>query len=84
MMLGWPVFGIAVFLANIPLTWNQIAFLKVERYSPGYKPPVSARNYAHINLMVYEAIVGMAATEIPEFLVIIQTEHKRTGIWCGI
>ena len=41
---------------NIPLTWNQM-FLKVERYSPGYKPPVSARNYAHINLMAYEAIV---------------------------
>lgn len=41
---------------NIPLTWNQL-FLEVERYSPGYKPPVSARNYAHINLMAYEAIV---------------------------
>lgn len=41
---------------NIPLTWNQL-FLEVERYSPGYKPAVSARNYAYINLMAYEAIV---------------------------
>ncbi|MGH1433554.1 MAG: vanadium-dependent haloperoxidase [Lewinella sp.] len=44
------------FSYKIPLTWNQL-FLEVERYSPGYKPPVSARNFAHINLIAYEAIV---------------------------
>jgi hypothetical protein len=41
---------------QIPLTWNQL-FLEVERYSPGYRPPVSARSHAMINWMAYEAIV---------------------------
>ena len=41
---------------NIPLTWNQL-FLEVERYSPGYRPPVSARSHALINFMAYESIV---------------------------
>ncbi|MCB0662892.1 MAG: vanadium-dependent haloperoxidase [Saprospiraceae bacterium] len=41
---------------KIPLTWNQM-FLEMERYSPGYRPPVSARSYAYINLMAYESIV---------------------------
>jgi membrane-associated phospholipid phosphatase len=41
---------------NIPLTWNQL-FLEVERYTPGYRPPVSARNFGYINLIAYEAIV---------------------------
>lgn len=41
---------------NIPLTWNQL-FLTVERYSPGYRPPVSARNFGYINLIAYESIV---------------------------
>jgi hypothetical protein len=44
------------FSRRIPLTWNQL-FLEVERYCPGYKPPVSARNYAYINFIAYESIV---------------------------
>ncbi|TXF90749.1 vanadium-dependent haloperoxidase [Neolewinella aurantiaca] len=31
--------------------------MEVERYSPGYRPPVSARSMGLINLMAYEAIV---------------------------
>lgn len=46
----------AKFSHKIPLTWNQL-YLEVERYCPGYKPPVSARNIAYINLIAYEAIV---------------------------
>ncbi|GAA5222169.1 vanadium-dependent haloperoxidase [Membranihabitans marinus] len=41
---------------KIPMLWNQM-YLEIERYCPGYKPPVSARNNAYINLIVYEAIV---------------------------
>ncbi len=41
---------------SVPLTWNQL-FLDLERYSPGYRPPVSARNHAYINLIAYEAVV---------------------------
>lgn len=41
---------------KIPLIWNQL-YLELERYSPGYRPPVSARNIGYINLIAYEAIV---------------------------
>ena len=46
----------AQFSYRIPLIWNQL-YLEVERYCPGYKPPVSARNNAYINFIAYEAIV---------------------------
>jgi len=42
---------------RVPLLWNQL-YLEVERYTPGYKPPVSARNIGYINLAAYEAIVN--------------------------
>ncbi len=45
------------FSFNIPVTWNRL-YLEVERYTPGYKPPVSARNNAYINLIAYESIVN--------------------------
>lgn len=41
---------------RVPLIWNQL-YLEVERFTPGYKPPVSARNLAYINLSAYEAVV---------------------------
>lgn len=41
---------------NIPLQWNRL-FLEAERYTPGYRPPVSARSSAYINMAVYESIV---------------------------
>ncbi len=41
---------------SVPLTWNQL-FLELERFSPGYRPPVSARNHGYINLIAYEAVV---------------------------
>ncbi len=37
-----------------PLIWNQL-YLEVERYTNGYRPPVSARAIAYINLAAYEA-----------------------------
>lgn len=41
---------------QVPMMWNQL-YLEVERYCPGYKPPVSARNLGYINLIAYEAVV---------------------------
>ncbi len=44
------------FTNEIPLSWNQL-LLEVERYTPGYKPPISARTSAYIGLTAYETIV---------------------------
>ncbi|MBR9919489.1 MAG: vanadium-dependent haloperoxidase [Bacteroidetes bacterium] len=46
----------SLYTHNIPLVWNQL-FLEVERYSPGYRPPISARSHALINYMAYESVV---------------------------
>jgi hypothetical protein len=45
--------------ADVVLRWNQL-LLDVERFTPGYLPPVSARAYGYIGLAAYEtAIPGM-------------------------
>ncbi|MCB1175925.1 MAG: hypothetical protein KDK39_20285, partial [Leptospiraceae bacterium] len=44
------------FSYRIPMLWNQL-YLRIERFCPGYKPPVSARNIALINLSAYETVV---------------------------
>jgi membrane-associated phospholipid phosphatase len=41
---------------SIPLAWNEL-LLNVERFTDGYRPPVSARTSAYIALTAYEAIV---------------------------
>ena len=43
--------------AQVPLIWNKF-YLEIERFTAGYKPPVSARNLGYINLAAYESIVG--------------------------
>lgn len=42
--------------ATVALGWMD-TFLEVERYAPGFRPPVAARSLAYINLAAYEAIV---------------------------
>lgn len=42
--------------SDIVLRWNSL-LLDVERYSRGYRPPVSARAFAYISLAAYEAAV---------------------------
>ncbi len=44
------------FTNEIPLSWNQL-YLEIERFTPGYRPPVSARTSAYIGLTAYEALV---------------------------
>ena len=42
---------------RVPMIWNQL-YLDIERFTPGYKPPVSARNFGYISLIAYESIVN--------------------------
>lgn len=71
----------AEFSRRIPLTWNQL-YLEVERYCPGYKPPVSARNYAYINFIAYESIVHGSGGKYKSFSGYfpgLQIEAPNTG-----
>ena len=44
---------------EVVIKWNDL-ILEVERYTPGYLPPVAARSLAYIGLAAYEtAIPGM-------------------------
>ena len=45
--------------SEVVIKWNEL-ILEVERYTPGYLPPVAARSLAYIGLAAYEtAIPGM-------------------------
>ena len=46
----------AGFDSEVVLKWNDL-LLDVERFTPGYLPPVSARAYGYIGLAAYEAAV---------------------------
>jgi hypothetical protein len=49
------------FSYDIALEWNTL-LLDVERFTPGYKPPISARTIGYISLTAYEAIIqGMSS-----------------------
>jgi hypothetical protein len=39
---------------KVTLAWNKL-LLELERYSPGYRPPVSARMLAYVEMAAYEA-----------------------------
>lgn len=39
---------------EVAISWNHL-LLELERYTPGYRPPVSARMYAYVSVAVYEA-----------------------------
>lgn len=52
--------GTTQYSNEVALKWNQF-FLDIERFTPGYRPPVSARASAYIGLAAYEAVQpGMA------------------------
>src|SRR5690606_11211746 len=51
--------GAADYSADPVIRWNEL-LLEVDRFTPGYLPPVSARAFGYIGLAVYEtAIPGM-------------------------
>lgn len=41
---------------EVPLRWNTF-ILDLERYTPGYRPPIAARTHAYIGLAVYETLI---------------------------
>jgi membrane-associated phospholipid phosphatase len=46
--------------AQVPLQWNSL-LLDLERFTPGYRPPISARTAGYVGLAAYEALQpGMA------------------------
>ncbi len=45
--------------ATVGLKWMDL-FLVIDRYAPGYRPPVAARALAYINLAGYESIVPVS------------------------
>lgn len=50
----------AQFSSEVPLAWNEL-YLEIERYTPGYRPPVSARTLGYLGLAAYECVQpGMA------------------------
>ncbi|MFD2932869.1 vanadium-dependent haloperoxidase [Spirosoma flavum] len=46
----------AIIDASVALQWMDL-FLDVERYAPGYRPPVAARTLGYIGLAAYETVV---------------------------
>lgn len=45
--------------ATVALKWMDL-FLVIDRYAPGYRPPVAARALAYIHLAGYESIVPLS------------------------
>ncbi len=41
--------------SEVPLAWNTL-YLEIERFTPGYRPPVSARTLGYIGLAAYECV----------------------------
>ena len=47
---------------EVVLGWNKI-LLDLERYTPGYRPPVSARMFAYMGMAAYEAALPAMASD---------------------
>ncbi|HMQ50066.1 MAG TPA: vanadium-dependent haloperoxidase, partial [Saprospiraceae bacterium] len=52
-----PVDSISDEYATVALSWNEL-YLEIERFTPGYRPPVSARSLAYIGLTAYESVIS--------------------------
>lgn len=46
----------AAYNNEVALKWNEL-LLEVERFTPGYLPPVSARAFGYVGLTAYETVV---------------------------
>ncbi|WP_460969572.1 vanadium-dependent haloperoxidase [Spirosoma migulaei] len=55
-----PVLTASTTDASVATQWMDL-FLKVERYAPGYRPPVAARALGYIGLAAYETVVPGSA-----------------------
>ncbi|MFN8347273.1 MAG: phosphatase PAP2 family protein [Spirosomataceae bacterium] len=52
-----PQKGVKDYNADVILKWGEL-FLELDRYAPGYRPPVAARAFAYMGLAGYETIVA--------------------------
>lgn len=62
LLTGWECSGLRgtaersdEYARTVAVHWNRM-LLELERFTPGYKPPVSARMFAYVNLAAYETI----------------------------
>lgn len=46
---------VADFSAEVPLEFNRL-YLDLERFTPGYRPPISARTLGYVGLAAYESV----------------------------
>lgn len=71
---------------EVALSWNTV-MLDLERYTPGYRPPVSARNIGYIGIAAYESVVnGMtdeyrSIADVYPGLVVPKTERGTEYHW---
>jgi PAP2 superfamily len=49
--------AVSTYDSTVPLAWNK-AYLEVERFTPGYRPPISARTLGYVGLAAYESTVS--------------------------
>ncbi|OIN60527.1 hypothetical protein BLX24_05570 [Arsenicibacter rosenii] len=80
-----PAFTASALDAAVGLNWMDL-FLDIDRYAPGYRPPVAARALAYIGLAAYETIAPGSATYqsvANQFtgLVIPRAEPGKTYRW---
>lgn len=54
------------FNATLAIRWNEL-FLDIERFTPGYRPPISARTAGYIGLIAYETILPGMETQYNSF-----------------
>jgi hypothetical protein len=47
--------AVSEFSGEVPLAWNKL-FLDLERFTPGYRPPISARTSGYVGLAAYESV----------------------------
>ncbi|MBP7821957.1 MAG: vanadium-dependent haloperoxidase [Saprospiraceae bacterium] len=45
------------YTAEVPYEWNQF-YLEIVRFTPNYRPPISARTLAYVNYAAYEAAIS--------------------------
>ncbi|PHN03295.1 vanadium-dependent haloperoxidase [Flavilitoribacter nigricans] len=52
--------AVSAYSAEVPLAWNTL-YLDLERFTPGYRPPISARTIGYVGLAAYESVqAGMS------------------------
>ena len=80
-----PTPAVATADASVAVQWIDL-FLDVERYAPGFRPPVAARALGYINVAAYETVIPGSAeyqSVAPRFagLTVPKTEVGKSYRW---